>query len=98
MSATAIDPMVLNSLFDNQKKLDDVFNSIFDDDDCIIGSVYTAPSDDCGSAYVASPALAPKPGWAKGALLSTGEQYPYFYLLPLALEIAAIYWVVANVL
>ena len=29
---TAIDINTLDSLFDNQKKLDDIFNSIFDDD------------------------------------------------------------------
>ncbi|WP_150047745.1 hypothetical protein [Methylomonas sp. GJ1] len=98
MSATAIDPLVLNSLFDNQKKLDDVFNSIFDNDDCFISSVYTAPSEDCDSAYVANPSFPPKPGRIRGTLLSTRVRHPFFYLLPLVLEIAAIYWVVANVL
>ncbi len=32
MTTAAIDVDLLNELFDNQKKLDDVFNSMFDDD------------------------------------------------------------------
>ncbi len=37
MTTAAIDIDTLNNLFDNQKKLDDIFNSMFDNDDTLIG-------------------------------------------------------------
>ncbi|WP_174483178.1 hypothetical protein [methanotrophic endosymbiont of Bathymodiolus puteoserpentis (Logatchev)] len=40
MTAAAIDLDVLNELFDNQKKLDDVFGSLFDDDSFLNVSSY----------------------------------------------------------
>lgn len=46
MTTTAIDVDLLNELFDNQKKLDDVFNSMFDDDSFLSSpaSTYSAKS------------------------------------------------------
>ncbi len=38
MTTAAIDIDTLNNLFDNQKKLDDIFNSMFDNDDTLIDS------------------------------------------------------------
>ena len=98
MSATTIDPLVLNSLFDNQKRLDDVFNSIFDDDTCFVSSVYSSPSESHGSTYYTSRSFAPKPSPVRNSLLTIREQHPYIFLLPILLEIAAIYLVVTNFL
>lgn len=92
MSVAAIDTKVLNSLFDNQKRLDDVFDSIFDDENYFISSVYSSPSRSDCSAVSASRSFAPQ----RESLLTLREQYPHAYLLPVVLEIAAIYWVVAN--
>jgi hypothetical protein len=39
MTTVAIDIDVLNELFDNQKKLDDIFSSFFDDDSILSSSV-----------------------------------------------------------
>lgn len=44
MTAAAIDLDVLNELFDNQKKLDDIFGSLFDDDSCLSASSYDEPT------------------------------------------------------
>ncbi|BCG62378.1 MAG: hypothetical protein methR_P0019 [Methyloprofundus sp.] len=46
MTTAAIDVDLLNELFDNQKKLDDVFNSMFDDDSFLSSpaSTYSAKS------------------------------------------------------
>jgi hypothetical protein len=44
MSAEAIDLDMLNKLFDNQKNLDNVFSSIFDDEPVI--STTSLPSDE----------------------------------------------------
>jgi len=44
MTAAAIDLDTLNELFDNQKKLDDVFGSLFDDDSCLSASSYDEPT------------------------------------------------------
>lgn len=44
MTATAIDVKTLNELFDNQKKLDDLFGSFFDDEFLLSASSYDEPS------------------------------------------------------
>jgi len=44
MTAAAIDLDTLNELFDNQKKLDDIFGSLFDDDSCLTASSYDEPT------------------------------------------------------
>ncbi len=96
MSAAIIDSNVLNSLFDNQKKLDDLFDSIFDDDSYFISS---ASSSQPESLYVASNAtrsFTPKQSRVRESLLMIREQYPYFYVLPVVLEIVAIYFVLVN--
>ena len=95
MYAATIDRHALNGLFDNQKKLDDLFDSIFDDDNYFISSTitsqpYTVPK--------ATRTFTPKPSPVKDFLLRIKEQTPYFFMLPIVLEIAAIYFVVAHLL
>lgn len=96
MSAAAIDRNVLNGLFENQKKLDDLFDSIFDDGNYFISSESSSQSE---SSYAASSSLrsmTPKPNRVRESLVTIKERCPYFFLLPVVLEIAAIYVVVAN--
>jgi hypothetical protein len=94
MYAATIDRNALNDLFDNQKKLDDLFDSIFDDDNYFISTIasqpYTAPK--------ATRTFTPKPTPVRDSLLRVKEQTPYFFMLPIVLEIAAIYFVVAHLL
>lgn len=98
MSAAAIDTNVLNSLLDNQKKLDDVFDAIFDDDNYFISSVCSTPSESHGSTYNTSRSFTPKPSPVRDSLLTIKAQCPYFFMLPIVLEIAAIYVVVTHLL
>jgi len=99
MSAAAIDTNVLNSLFDNQKRLDDVFDSIFDDDNYfIISSVCSTLSENHCSTYNPDRSHTPKPNPVRDSLLTIKEQCPYFFMLPIVLEIAAIYFVVTQLL
>jgi len=44
MTAAAIDLNTLNELFDNQKKLDDIFGSFFDDEFLLSASSYDEPT------------------------------------------------------
>ncbi|OAI16095.1 hypothetical protein A1359_08745 [Methylomonas lenta] len=94
MYTAAIDGNVLNGLFDNQKKLDDLFDSIFDDDNYFISSVSSASSAE--SRYSTEYQCSPSPGRVTEALLEMKNRSPYFFMLPIALEVAVIYFVVAN--
>jgi hypothetical protein len=96
MSAAAIDSNVLNNLFDNQKKLDDLFDSVFDDDNYFISSVSSSQSENLYPASGALRSTTPEQGRIRESLLTIKGQCPYLFVLPLVLEIAAIYFVVAN--
>jgi hypothetical protein len=98
MSAAAIDTTVLNSLFDNQKRLDDMFDSVFDDNNYLISSVCSTLSELNCSSYNAERSHTPKPSPVRDSLLTIKEQYPYFFMLPIVLEIAAIYILVTQLL
>ncbi|AEG02601.1 hypothetical protein [Methylomonas methanica] len=98
MSATTIDRNALNGLFDNQRKLDDLFDSIFDDDNYFISSVSPSPSRNRCATSSADGSFTQKQNKVKESLLTIKEQSPYFFMLPIVLEIAVIYFVVTNVL
>ncbi len=98
MSAAAIDTTVLNSLFDNQKRLNDMFDSIFDDNNYLISSVCSTLSEHHCSSYNADRSHTLKPSPVSDSLLTSKEQYNYFFMLPIGLEIAAIYVVVTQLL
>ncbi len=97
MSAATIDTNVLNSLFDNQKRLDDVFDSIFNDD-CFIISGYSAPSENPSSTSNTSRSYTPKQSSVRTSLLTIKERHPYFFMLPIVLELVAIYLVMTHLL
>lgn len=99
MYSAAIDRNALSGLFDNQKKLDDLFDSIFDDDNYFISS--SSPSSQSESNYSASCAnrsMQSSQSKVTESLLAIKNQHPYFFVLPIVLEITAIYFVVSNFL
>lgn len=98
MSAAVIDSKVLNSLFENQKRLDDVFDSIFADDSYFISSVCASQSESHCSTYDESPSFMPAPSRMRESQLTIKVQRPYFFVLPIVLEIAGIYFLVVNLL
>lgn len=100
MYTATIDRHALNGLFDNQKKLDDLFDSIFDDDNYFISSSAPAASSTHSSyaAYNRDSRFEPRQGGMVESLAMIKSQCPYFYLLPIVLEITAIYFIVANCL
>lgn len=98
MYAAAIDRNALNGLFDNQKKLDDLFDSIFDDDNYFISSVSSSQSESHYAAYHTDCSITPKHSQVRELLLAIKERCPHFYMLPIVLEITAIYIVVTNLL
>lgn len=98
MPAAAIDSNVLNSLFENQNKLDDLFDSIFDDDNYFISSVSSSQSENPYVASSATSSITLKQSRVRESLLAIKEQCPHFFMLPIVLEIAAIYFVVSNLL
>lgn len=96
MYTAAIDGNVLNGLFDNQKKLDDLFDSIFDDDNYFISSASSSSSAE--KCYSAERQYSPSSSRVTESLLEMKSRSPYFFMLPIVLEVAVIYFVVANLL
>ncbi|MEY4717685.1 MAG: hypothetical protein RL563_303 [Pseudomonadota bacterium] len=98
MCASAIDRNALNGLFDNQQKLDDLFDSIFDDDNYFISSVSSSVSTTSNSACDFSYAQPYQSRRLQESLLAVKQHNPYFFVLPVVLEITVIYFVVSNFL
>lgn len=100
MYTAAIDGHALNGLFDNQKKLDELFDSIFDDENYFISSAPSSlsPSKSGYAAYDEGSLSASRRGKLAGSLSIMKNQSPYFFLLPIVLEVAAIYFIVTNLL
>lgn len=96
MSSAAIDSHVLNSLFDNQKKLDDLLDSVFDDDNFYI-TASSAPAESYSSYSVHRRVPVEKNRMVESLSLMKA-QHPYIFMLPVLLEIAAIYFVASNFL
>lgn len=96
MRACAIDGNALSGLFDNQQKLDDLFDSIFEDDNYFISSSASSVSitSDQGGEINFMP-IQPS-SWLRASRSSVKQYWPYGYVLPLALEIAVIYFVVTH--
>ncbi|NOQ14165.1 MAG: hypothetical protein GQ583_06770 [Methyloprofundus sp.] len=86
MTTAAIDIDVLDELFENQKKLDDVLNSFFDDDSFLSSSI---PVDDnvSGSNSVEDFSLS-----SDDNILDQKSRNISYLIVPLILEIAAIYY------
>ena len=96
MSTVAMNREILNGLFDNQQKLDKLFNSIFDEDNFLINSSSSSTQSVCISpVYEAEKHFLSSGGNVKELLLAI-KHNPYFYVLPIVLEMAVIYSVVIN--
>jgi hypothetical protein len=94
MNTAAIDTNTLNSLFDNQKKLDEIFDSIFDDNNFFINT--TSPQTESRySSYDVSSPVSYSGSNVRDPLFSI-KQNPLYCVLPIALEIAVIYLLVTN--
>lgn len=99
MGAISIDSHTLNNLFDNQKKLDELFDSIFDDgniffiDSSSPQIVISQSKVDIGSQYSCESDNTKRLG-----LLLALNRNTLFYALPVALEIAIFYLVLSYLL
>ncbi|WP_031434671.1 hypothetical protein [Methylomarinum vadi] len=99
MSAVSIDINTLNDLFDNQKKMDELFDSIFDDDNYFINSPSSSSqATSSGPSYDEENPILYGGESVKESHLAVRIQNPYYFILPIVLEIAAIYWVATNLL
>lgn len=98
MYTATIDRNALSGLFDNQKKLDALFDSIFDDDNYFISSSSSSQSDSHSAVYGGAERFPSKQNKAIDALLTIKSHSPYFVALPIVLEIALIWFVASNFL
>jgi len=97
MNTITLDRNALNGLFDNQRKLDDLFDSIFDDDNYFISS---APASvQSNTRYPDFNAETQFSHGARKALESLNEikHGSFFYVVPIVLEIAVIYLVMTQI-
>ncbi len=96
MNAVALDKNALNGLFENQKKLDDLFDSIFDDNTLLFS---TAPVP-VNSVTLRPESRVDRQASYKGNAMieSVNEMkhHPYFYILPMTLELTVIYWLITH--
>jgi len=90
---TAIDINTLDSLFDNQKKLDDIFNSIFDDDlDSEFSiDIHASQSYEQKSSLDIHTIDDYSFNTGNEVLIQKKQNIPYF-IIPVVLEIAALYY------
>ncbi len=99
MNTAAIDINTLNDLFDNQKKMDELFDSIFDDDSYFINNSsssshaenYDPPSD-------IESQLSARGHSGKEAILMHTSHKPFYFVLPVVLEIAVFYLIATHLL
>ena len=91
MTTAAIDLNTLNELLDNQKKLDAVFNSIFDDDSFLDSTVALNKPAPRRSTHRSARA-----GYAEANVLVQKSRSTAHMLMPVLLEIAVIYYCIMN--
>jgi hypothetical protein len=98
MNTVAMDRNTLNGLFANQKKLDDLFDSIFDDENYFISSSSSSsqPSNR-HSTYDDERQFSYNVSNVKDSFV-VKKRNPFYYLCPIVLEISIIYLVVTNLL
>ena len=98
MNTISIDRNALNSLFDNQKKLDDLFDSIFDEDNFFISNVAVS-----AQAVYSYPELKIKNTFTYDnnkviESFCAFKHHPCYYVLPITIELTAIYWLMTYLL
>jgi len=92
MTTASIDIDTLDKLFDNQQKLDDIFDSIFDDDSFSSFVISDEPVIETSSS---------KELYSEKALLSShgetqNKRNIVHLILPVVIEIAVIYYAMVN--
>ncbi|MGY6276505.1 hypothetical protein [Methylomonas sp. MgM2] len=97
MNTIAIDNKMLNDLFSNQKKVDELFDSIFDDDSYFINSAASLSQASRYEPEAESQFLKGENG-VRESVLMIRKHNPYYLILPVILEITAIYMIVTNLL
>lgn len=97
MNTVAMDRNTLNGLFDNQRKLDDLFDSIFDDENFFITATPSSSLSSSRSAAFDSESQSLY-GRNANSSISAIKQNRFHYVIPIILEIAVIYLVVTNLL
>ena len=95
MTTAAIDIDVLDELFENQKKLDDVLNSFFDDDSFLSSS--TSFDDNVSGTSAQKGNLNFQSGEdfsldSDDTILDQKSRSIFYFIVPLIMEIAAIYY------
>ena len=94
MSTIAIDRNTLNELFDNQKKMDDLFDTVFDDDNFFIHSSSSIfESESHNDIFEDEGKLFSVEENDDESVLATTKHNSFYFLFPVMLEIAAIYYV-----
>ena len=97
MNTVVIDRNTLNSLFENQKRLDDLFDTIFDDENYFISSSSYSSSSESSQPSRTAEKRHSHAGKVKESILAI-QRNRLYYVLPIVLEVAIIYLVVANFL
>ena len=97
MNTIAIDSNALNNLFDNQKKLDVLFDSIFDDNSFFINSAPSTQTVTRKSTVDIDRQHSYGNGNHKESLLGI-KHNTLFYALPIVLEIAVFYLALTHLL
>lgn len=99
MNTIAIDKSTLNGLFDNQKKLDDLFDSIFDDDNYFITSSSPSTASSTNKDFRSeAESLSYYSSNSRQEASFNSRNSSISYLLPIGLEIGVIYLIAAYLL
>lgn len=96
MNAVALDRNALNGLFENQKKLDDLFDSIFDDNTMLFSSAPVSVQSVTRSPESSVDRPLSYKGSAMLESVNEMKHHPYFYILPMTLELTVIYWLITH--
>ncbi len=99
MNAITLDRNALNGLFENQKKLDDLFDSIFDDDNFFIGST-PSPAQAATCHLEFKKVEHPRADNGSKGIKSfyAIKHHPFFFVVPITLELTVLYFVITHLL
>jgi len=101
MTAAAIDVDTLNNLFDNQKKLDDIFNSIFDNEDTFMSSSVSSNNQSQHSVQASSQDVFYQEEFTlefDNEVYVPQKRNVIYMVLPVVLEVAAIYYGIMHII
>ncbi|NOQ17178.1 MAG: hypothetical protein GQ581_08975 [Methyloprofundus sp.] len=93
MTTAAIDLDMLNELLDNQKKLDDIFSSAFDDDSFLSSPMSPNKHELGKTGQKGSPSVQYN---TETSVLTQQSRNTTYLVLPVLLEIAVIYYCIMN--